>query len=115
MASPRGPRPRGHERAVRTSERAYRSLCGGVALYLRAHNAFKLRDVGSVSVHQRLAATAVSLALILAAVRVPALLILAATATILVALASNHRNVPNRPYSLLTTQATFDCVIRSGP
>src|ERR671913_1871807 len=26
MASPRGPRPRGHERAVVTSERAYRSL-----------------------------------------------------------------------------------------
>jgi len=26
MASPRGPRPRGHERAVATSERAYRSL-----------------------------------------------------------------------------------------
>ena len=26
MASPRGPRPRGHERAVGTSERAYRSL-----------------------------------------------------------------------------------------
>jgi hypothetical protein len=26
MASPGGPRPRGHERAVRTSERAYRSL-----------------------------------------------------------------------------------------
>ena len=26
MASPRGPRPRGHERAVGTSERAYRAL-----------------------------------------------------------------------------------------
>jgi low temperature requirement protein LtrA len=63
------------------------ALCGGVALYLLGHNAFRLREVGSVSV-PRLAATAVSLALIPAAVRLPALVTLAATAALLVALAA---------------------------
>jgi low temperature requirement protein LtrA len=63
------------------------ALCGGVALYLLGHNAFRLRDVGSVSV-PRLAATAISLALIPAAVRMPALITLAATAMLLVALAA---------------------------
>jgi low temperature requirement protein LtrA len=63
------------------------ALCGGVALYLLGHNAFRLRDVGSVSV-PRLAATAVSLALIPAAVRLPALLTLATMSTLLVALAA---------------------------
>jgi low temperature requirement protein LtrA len=63
------------------------ALCGGVALYLLGHNAFRLRDVGSVSI-PRLAATAISLALIPAAVRMPALITLAATATLLVALAA---------------------------
>ena len=63
------------------------ALCGGVALYLFGHNAFRLRDVGSVSM-PRLAATAISLALIPAAVRMPALITLAATATLLVALAA---------------------------
>jgi low temperature requirement protein LtrA len=63
------------------------ALCGGVALYLLGHNAFRLRDVGSVSV-PRLAATAVSLALIPAAVRLPALLTLTTMSTLLVALAA---------------------------
>ena len=63
------------------------ALCGGVALYLLGHNAFRLRDVGSASV-PRLAATAISLALIPAAVRMPALITLAATAMLLVALAA---------------------------
>ena len=63
------------------------ALCGGVALYLLGHNAFRLRDVGSVSI-PRLAATAMSLALIPAAVRMPSLITLAATATLLVALAA---------------------------
>ncbi len=63
------------------------ALCGGVALYLLGHNAFRLRDVGSVSV-PRLAATAISLALIPVAVRMPALITLAATAALLVALAA---------------------------
>jgi low temperature requirement protein LtrA len=61
------------------------ALCGGVALYLLGHNAFRLRDVGSVSI-LRLAATAISLALIPVAVRMPALITLAATATLFVAL-----------------------------
>src|ERR671917_1656977 len=52
------------------------ALCGGVALYLLGHNAFRLRDVGSVSV-PRLITTAGSLALIPAAGRLPALVTLA--------------------------------------
>ena len=35
MAPPRGPRPRGHERAVGISERAYRSLLRGYPRGLR--------------------------------------------------------------------------------
>ena len=61
------------------------ALCGGVALYLLGHNAFRLRDVGSVSI-PRLAATTISLALIPVAVQMPALITLAATATLFVAL-----------------------------
>ena len=72
------------------------AMCGGVALYLFGHNAFRLRDVGSVSV-PRLAATVMSLALIPAAVRMPALLTLAATATLLVALASYETYHPDEP------------------
>ena len=34
------------------------ALCGGVALYLLGHNAFRLRDVGSVSVSRLVAAMA---------------------------------------------------------
>jgi low temperature requirement protein LtrA len=72
------------------------ALCGGVALYLLGHNAFRLRDVGSVSA-PRLAATAVSLALIPAAVRLPALVTLAATAALLVALAAYETFHPSEP------------------
>ena len=74
------------------------ALCGGVALYFLGHNAFRLRDVGSVSV-PRLVATAVSLALIPVAVRMPALLTLATTATLLVTLAgyeTSHSDEPRR-------------------
>ncbi len=63
------------------------ALCGGVALYLFGHNAFRLRDVGSVSI-PRLTASAISLALLPAAVRMPSLITLAATAMLLVALAA---------------------------
>src|SRR5918999_1382533 len=63
------------------------ALCGGVALYLLGHNAFRLRDVGSLSI-PRLAATAISLTLIPAAEWMPALITLAAMATLLVALAA---------------------------
>jgi low temperature requirement protein LtrA len=46
------------------------ALCGGVALYLLGHNAFRLRDVGSLSV-PRLVAAAASLILVPVALRVP--------------------------------------------
>jgi low temperature requirement protein LtrA len=62
------------------------ALCGGVALYLLGHNAFRLRDVGSVSV-VRLVAAGVALALIPLALVAPALLSLAALAALLVVLA----------------------------
>jgi hypothetical protein len=42
------------------------AMCGGVALYLLGHNAFRLRDVGSVP---RLVATVAALALTPVAVR----------------------------------------------
>ncbi|MDQ3863340.1 MAG: low temperature requirement protein A, partial [Actinomycetota bacterium] len=74
------------------------ALCGGVALYLLGHNAFRLRDVGSVSV-PRLLAAAVSVALIPAAVLMPAFLSLAATAAVLVALVNyekSHLDEPRR-------------------
>jgi low temperature requirement protein LtrA len=74
------------------------ALCGGVALYLLGHNAFRLRDTGSVSV-PHLAATAVSLPLIPVAVRVPALITLATAAMLLVALAAyetSHSDGPRR-------------------
>jgi low temperature requirement protein LtrA len=52
------------------------ALCGGVALYLLGHNAFRLRDVGSVSV-PRLVVTVLCCALIPVAVSVPSLITLA--------------------------------------
>src|SRR3712207_5550377 len=52
------------------------TLCGGVALYLLGHNAFRLRDVGSVSV-PRLVVTILCCALIPVAVSVPSLITLA--------------------------------------
>src|ERR687896_1674878 len=63
------------------------ALCGGVALYLLGHNAFRLRDVGSVSV-PRLVVKVLCLALMPVAVSIPSLVILAATAMLLVALAA---------------------------
>lgn len=61
------------------------ALCGGVALYLLGHNAFRLRDVGSVSV-SRLIVTALACALIPAATQLPALLTLAILTGLLCAL-----------------------------
>ena len=63
------------------------ALCGGVALYLLGHNAFRLRDAGSVSV-PRLVATATALALIPLALITPALMTLGAVAALLAALAA---------------------------
>jgi low temperature requirement protein LtrA len=63
------------------------ALCGGVALYLLGHNAFRLRDAGSFSV-PRLVAAATSLALVPLAVLLPALLSLAGVAVVLVTLAA---------------------------
>ena len=61
------------------------ALCGGVALYLLGHNAFRLRDVGSVSV-PRLVVTILCCALIPVAVSVPSLITLAILAVLLCAL-----------------------------
>src|SRR3712207_2420493 len=63
------------------------ALCGGVALYLLGHNAFRLRDVGSVS-FPRLVVTIVCCALVPLAVSVPSLVILAILAVLLCALAA---------------------------
>lgn len=63
------------------------ALCGGVALYLLGHNAFRLRDAGSFSV-PRLVAAVASVALVPLAVLLPALLSLAGVAVVLVALAA---------------------------
>lgn len=61
------------------------TLCGGVGLYLLGHNAFRLRDVGSVSV-PRLVVSSLSFALVFVAVSVPALVTLAVLAMLLAAL-----------------------------
>jgi low temperature requirement protein LtrA len=63
------------------------ALCGGVALYLLGHNAFRLRDVGSVSV-PRLAVTGLCCALVFLAVTVPSLVTLAMLSVLLCALAA---------------------------
>ena len=63
------------------------ALCGGVALYLLGHNAFRLRDIGSVSV-PRLVVTILCCALIPVAVSVPSLITLAILAVLLCALAA---------------------------
>ena len=63
------------------------ALCGGGALYLLGHNAFRLRDVGTVSV-TRLVVTALCLALIPLAVSVPSLITLAILAALLCGLAA---------------------------
>lgn len=61
------------------------ALCGGAALYLLAHVAFRLRNVGSLN-RGRIVAALACLALIPAAVSVPALAALAALAAVLVLL-----------------------------
>jgi low temperature requirement protein LtrA len=63
------------------------ALCGGVALYLLGHNAFRLRDEGSVSV-PRLVVTILCCVLILVAVSVPSLITLAILTLLLCALAA---------------------------
>jgi low temperature requirement protein LtrA len=63
------------------------ALCGGVALYLLGHNAFRLREVGSVSV-PRLVVTVLCCALIPVAVSIPSLIILAILAGLMCALAT---------------------------
>src|SRR5919202_1594657 len=63
------------------------ALCGGVALYFLGHNAFRLRDVGSVSV-PRLVVAILCCALIPVAVLVPSLVTLAVLAGLLCALAA---------------------------
>src|SRR5918998_1238792 len=61
------------------------ALCGGVSLYFLGHNAFRLREVGSVSV-PRLVVTVLCCALIPAAVSIPSLITLAILAGLLCAL-----------------------------
>jgi low temperature requirement protein LtrA len=61
------------------------ALCGGVALYLLGHNAFRLRDEGSVSV-PRLVVTILCCALIPVAVSVPSLITLITLAVLSVLL-----------------------------
>src|ERR687893_296037 len=63
------------------------ALCGGVALFLLGHNAFRLRDVGSVSV-PRLVLTVLCCGLIPVAVSVPSLATLATLAVLLCVLAA---------------------------
>ncbi len=60
-------------------------LCGGVALYLLAHIAFRWRNVHSLS-RTRLTATVACLALLPVAMEAPALVALAGVAAVLVAL-----------------------------
>jgi low temperature requirement protein LtrA len=61
------------------------ALCGGVALYLAGHIAFRLRNVGSVN-RQRVIAAAACLALIPLALNADALLALAAVTAVCAAL-----------------------------
>ncbi len=63
------------------------ALCGGVALYLLGHNAFRLREVGSISV-PRVVVTVLCCALIPLAVSVPSLITLAILAGLMCALAA---------------------------
>ena len=63
------------------------ALCGGAALYLLGHNAFRLRDTGTVSV-PRFFAAALSCALIPVAMSVPALVTLVILVALLASLAA---------------------------
>jgi low temperature requirement protein LtrA len=62
------------------------ALCGGVALYLLGHNAFRLREEGSVSV-PRLVATILCCVLVPVAVSIPSLITLAGLTVLLCGLA----------------------------
>jgi low temperature requirement protein LtrA len=62
------------------------ALCGGIALYLLGHNAFRLREEGSLSV-PRLVVAVVCLGLIPVAVSVPSLITLAVLTVLLCGLA----------------------------
>jgi low temperature requirement protein LtrA len=61
------------------------ALCGGVALYLAGHAAFRLRMVGTIS-YEHLAAALAILALYAFAGSLPAWSIAAATAAVIMAL-----------------------------
>jgi low temperature requirement protein LtrA len=63
------------------------ALCGGVALYLLGHNAFRLREEGSVSV-PRMVVAALCCALVPVAMSVPSLVTLAVLAALLCGLAA---------------------------
>jgi low temperature requirement protein LtrA len=63
------------------------ALCGSVALYLLGHNAFRLREEGSVSV-PRLVVAVVCLGLIGVGVSVPSILTLAVLVLVLCGLAA---------------------------
>ena len=63
------------------------ALCGGIAFYLLGHNAFRLRDEGSVSV-PRLVVAVLCCVLIPVAVSVPSLITLAVLALLLCGLAA---------------------------
>jgi low temperature requirement protein LtrA len=63
------------------------ALCGGIALYLLGHNAFRLREEGSVSI-PRLVVTVVCLALIGVGVTVSSILTLALLVLVLCGLAA---------------------------
>ncbi len=63
------------------------ALCGGIAMYLVAHVLFRLRNVGSFNAHRSLV-SAVLLALIPAALELPALATLALVAALCVGLIS---------------------------
>ena len=63
------------------------ALCGGVALYLLGHNAFRLREEGSLSV-PRMVVAALCCALVPVAVSVPSLITLAVLTALLCGLAA---------------------------
>jgi low temperature requirement protein LtrA len=85
------------------------ALCGGVALYLFGHNAFRLRDVGNISV-PRLVVTVLCCAVIPVTVSVPSLVTLAALALLLCGLAvfetMRYREFRNKLRARLKQQNT---------
>lgn len=61
------------------------ALCGGSAVYLLGHNAFRLRDTGTISI-PRLVVAAIACILIFIAIQTPALVALAALTVLFVTL-----------------------------